>query len=58
MRSTFIMATTYPYTAGVLAIMWVGSALLLSIDKNLAFDTVIITNVITTIIVSNVGFRK
>ncbi len=58
MRSTFIMATTYPYTAGVLAIMWIGSALLLRIDSNLSFDTVIITNVITTIIVSNVGFRK
>ena len=58
MKRMFLMATTYPYTAGILALMWVGSALLLRVDDNLSFDTVIITNVITTIIIASIGFRK
>lgn len=58
MKNVFIMATTYPYTAGVLAVMWIGSALLLHLDSNLSFDTVIITNVVTTLIVANIGFHK
>lgn len=58
MKNVFIMATTYPYTAGTLAIMWIGSALLLRLDSNLSFDTVIMTNVITTLVVANIGFRK
>jgi hypothetical protein len=58
MKNVFIMATTYPYTAGVLAVMWVGSAMLLKIDSGLSFNTVIVSNVITTLIVANIGFRK
>ena len=58
MKNVFIMATTHPYTAGTLAIMWIGSALLLRLDSNLSFDTVIMTNVITTLVVANIGFRK
>ncbi len=58
MKNVFIMATTYPYTAGTLAVTWIGSALLLHLDSNLSFDTVIMTNVVTTLVVSNIGFRK
>jgi hypothetical protein len=58
MRRLIVLATAYPYTAGILAIIWIGSACLLRLDSSLDFNTVIISDVISTILISWVGFRK
>lgn len=58
MKKVIILATAYPYTAGILAIVWISSACLLRLDDNLDFNTVIVTNVLSTILISLIGFRK
>lgn len=58
MKKIIVLATAYPYTAGILAIVWISSACLLRLDQNLDFNTIIVTNVFSTVIISLVGFRK
>ena len=58
MKRIIILATSYPYTAVILAVLWISSAFLLKLDTSLNFDTVIVTNVLTSIIISLIGFRK
>jgi hypothetical protein len=58
MKRVIILATSYPYTAGVLAIMWICTALLLKIDSNLQFDRTIVITTISTMIIAMIGFRK
>jgi hypothetical protein len=53
-----IFATAYPYTMGILAIVWIGSAMLLIIDKSLSITPIIVGNVVATIIIAGIGFRK
>lgn len=59
MKSNIIIfATAYPYTMGILAIMWIGSALLLTLDRSLSFNIVIGVNVLMTLTIAGIGFRK
>jgi len=58
MKQLVVFATSYPYTAGVLAIIWIGSAILLRIDGSLSFNLVLVSNIIVSLIVASVGFRK
>ena len=53
-----ILATAYPYTMVILTMMWLGSALLLIIDNSLSFNLVIATNLVTTLIIAAIGFKK
>jgi hypothetical protein len=47
----------YPYTAGVIGIIWLGSAALLAIDKNLSVVNIIIINLLTSVLIAGFGFR-
>ena len=57
MFKDFILFIKYPYTAGVVATIWVGSAVLVGIDNQLPFLKIIIINCVVTYLIAVIGFR-
>lgn len=57
MLKEFLLFIKYPYTAGVIATMWLGSAALLAIDRELPLVRIVMINMIVTIVVAAFGFR-
>ena len=57
MLKEFILFIKYPYTAGIVAIIWLGSAALLGIDRGLPFMRIILINMVLSILISVFGFR-
>lgn len=57
MLKEFLLFIKYPYTAGVIATIWLGSAALLAIDKDLPLVRIVMINMIVTIIIAIFGFR-
>lgn len=57
MLKEFILFIKYPYTAGVIGIIWLGSAALLGIDRDLPFVRIVMINMILSILISIFGFR-
>ena len=57
MFKEFLLFIKYPYTAGVIATMWLGSAAILAIDRELPLVRIVMINMIVTIIVAAFGFR-
>ena len=58
MKKILLFATSYPYTAGIIAVIWLGSVLMLLIDSSLSSNTVLFVNVLVTLFVAVIGFRK
>jgi hypothetical protein len=57
MLKEFILFIKYPYTAGVIGIVWLGSAALMAIDENLPFIRIVVINMVLSIVISVFGFR-
>lgn len=57
MLKEFILFIKYPYTAGVIATIWLGSAALLAINEDLPFLRIVVINMIVTVLLSIFGFR-
>lgn len=57
MFKEFMLFIKYPYTAGVIGIIWLGSAALLAIDRDLPLVGVVIINMLISVIVAGFGFR-
>ena len=57
MLKEFLLFIKYPYTAGVIGIIWLGSAALLAIDKDLSLVGVVIVNMFASVIIAGFGFR-
>ena len=57
MLKEFILFIKYPYTAGVIGIIWMGSAALVAIDQGLPFIRIVTINMVFTILISIFGFR-
>jgi hypothetical protein len=53
----FLLFIKYPYTAGVIGIIWLGSAALLAIDRNLSLIGVVIIDMFASIVIAGFGFR-
>jgi hypothetical protein len=53
----FLLFIKYPYTAGVIGIVWLGSAALLAIDPALPFIRIVFINMVLSILISIFGFR-
>ena len=58
MKNLILFSTTYPYTAGIIAILWLGTVVFFRIDPSLPTNPVMTINVILTILISLVGFRR
>jgi hypothetical protein len=52
-----ILFVKYPYTAGVIATMWLGTAFLLAINDGLDVINVVIINMAASCVVALLGFR-
>lgn len=57
MLKEFLLFIKYPYTAGVIATMWLGSAALLAIDSDLPLVRIVMINMVVTIVIAAFGFR-
>jgi len=57
MLKEFVLFIKYPYTAGVIGIIWLGSAALLAMDENLSLVGIVIVNMLASVIIATFGFR-
>ena len=53
---TWVVQLRYPYTAGVIAIMWIGGALLVIIRPEISGQVLLSLVALATLIVAAVGF--
>lgn len=54
----WVIQLRYPYTAGVIAVMWLGTAVLVVIRPNDSVETLILLTALATIVVAFVGFSS
>lgn len=52
-----ILFVKYPYTAGVIATMWLGTALILALNSNLDVINIVLINMAASCVVALLGFR-
>ena len=52
-----ILFVKYPYTAGIIATIWLGSAIMYLIHQDLPIINVVIVNLIASSILAILGFR-
>ena len=57
MFSEFLLFIKYPYTAGIIGIIWLGTAALLAIDHSLPVVLIMIINMCVSILIASFGFR-
>ncbi|MDD4937586.1 MAG: hypothetical protein PHX34_00990 [Candidatus Shapirobacteria bacterium] len=57
-QQSWLMFLKYPYSTAVLACFWIGSAIMLFIDKDLPILPIIITDIISSWIISWLSFRS
>ncbi len=53
---TLVMQVRYPYTAGVIATIWLGSAALLAINQDMSIQRIVVLNSLASIIIAILGF--
>lgn len=56
MLKEFMFFIKYPYTAGVIATIWLGSAILMLISRSIPAFKIVIVNLIATVIIALIGF--
>lgn len=56
MLKEVILFIKYPYTAGIIATVWLGSAALMAIDNDVPFVAIILINMFTSVVLAAVGF--
>ncbi|HUD10605.1 MAG TPA: hypothetical protein VMR28_02950 [Candidatus Saccharimonadales bacterium] len=56
MLKEFILFIKYPYTAGVIATIWLGSAILMAISKDLPGIRIVAINMIASVVIAGFGF--
>ncbi|CAN5422803.1 hypothetical protein BH10PAT3_BH10PAT3_1160 [soil metagenome] len=57
MLKEFLLFIKYPYTAGVIGLIWLGSAALLAIDSKLPLVRVVIIDMFASVVIAGFGFR-
>lgn len=58
MLKNVILHARYPYTAGIIAIIWVGTAVLIAFDSSAQVINMLTMNVIATTLVAAIGFSN
>ena len=51
------MYVKYPSTAGIIGAIWVGSGILLLVDRQLPLLTMVQLNIVASLIIGILGFR-
>ena len=57
MFKEFMLFIKYPYTAGTIGIIWLGTAALLAIDGDLPLVGIVSINMIVSVVIAGFGFR-
>jgi hypothetical protein len=57
MLKDFILFIKYPYTAGVIATIWLGTALLIAINGSLPIVKMVIIDMLVSVVIAAVGFK-
>jgi hypothetical protein len=57
MLKDFILFIKYPYTAGVIATVWLGTALLIAINGNLPIVKMVIIDMFVSVLIAIFGFN-
>lgn len=57
MFKDFILFIKYPYTAGVIITIWLGSAALMAINRSLPAIQVVVIDMVVTVIIALLGFN-
>ncbi|MDR2064023.1 MAG: hypothetical protein LBQ02_04560 [Candidatus Nomurabacteria bacterium] len=62
MHSNFIknliMHIKYPYTAAIIAVMWVGVAIIVSVQNTNNMEVLISITALGSLIIANIGFKS
>lgn len=58
MLKDFILFIKYPYTAGVIATVWLGSATLMALNGELPVATMVIIDLFVSVLIAAVGFTS
>lgn len=58
MLKNVILHARYPYTAGIIAIIWVGTAILLAFDSSAKVLNMLTFNVVATTLIAVIGFSN
>jgi hypothetical protein len=56
MLKDVILFIKYPYTAGVIGTIWLGSAVLMTLSSGLNGVNIVIINVLATVVLAAIGF--
>lgn len=56
MRKDLLLHVRYPYTTGIIAAMWIGTAFLAAIDRSAPIVTMLVLDSIATTIIALIGF--
>ncbi len=56
MLKEFILFIKYPYTAAIIATIWLGSAALLAMNDGLSVVRVVIINMLASVFIASFGF--
>ncbi len=56
MLKEVVLFIKYPYTAGIIATIWLGSAVLLAINSEIPFVKVVMINMFASVVIALVGF--
>lgn len=57
MLKDFVLFVKYPYTAGIIAVIWIGSSILFAIDTSLPVVQILLINCVVTYLIALIGFR-
>jgi len=56
MLKEFILFIKYPYTAAIIATIWLGSAVLMALNDNLPVIQMVIINMLASVFLAAFGF--
>lgn len=56
MNKEILLFLKHPYAAGIIAVIWIGSSLLIAIQPNLPITNIIIINMTASLIIAVMGF--
>lgn len=58
MKKFLLFSTSYPYTTGIIAVIWLSSVLLVRLDSAISIQTIILMNIASTLVIAAIGFRR
>jgi hypothetical protein len=54
----FLLFIKYPYTAGVIVTIWLGTAILMAINRDLPGPKMVIIDTLVSVVLAAIGFNS